>query len=409
MHDKKISIIKNIWFLFATVLTLVSCGGGGSGGSSNNSGQQGTSASEYYKDISNTVVSADMGNNQILVSFANYKINSGQPATQYFQIGVSNNNGQTYELLVPSSTDVSSIIPTGTSAYPTSIIYSDSTILLSVTYSTSSASSSTGVFIIDRNTLTINFVPTDQTGCVPASGLQQNDGSWLLAGSCNGDAAIFHADANLGNINILDKLTSNSYGGSYDSIISASDSCLYVGGYNWQSTNNQKATHIVIARSCDAGSTWTSDLDYYNAGQAYTGLVRLYEFNGQIQFYGDIGEADSSGTITNVTAVTAQRMGANNWSINKMPGTTVSDSTPSSYIAFEDGTCNMVSTSLLSGFVTYYSLSTDCGVTWSAPVATTYGRITDLTLKNGVITFYNYDSEFHENQLNFNTALSNVP
>lgn len=368
-------------------------------------------AADYYRHVSNTVQSADLGNGEVIVAFYNFEfVTSG--ANQLFQIGVSRDNGQSYQLLMPDMRDVTSYITDGSSAYPRSIIYSDSTILVSVMYHLTTDSVYTnhpGLFIIDRNTLVMNFVAETPSQCIPIDGIQQGDGSWMFAGGCAEQAAVFSSDADFANINILDQLTSNSYGGELRSLLSATDGCIYAGGHNWENISTALATHMVVRKSCDLGVTWTSDLDFYNPGHAYSSIKRLYEFNGNIHFFGDLGEDPVSGTSTDVSVVTAIRNGVDNWIMTAMPGTTVPSSSPAGFIAFENASCNMVSSSLLAGFDSYYSLSDDCGATWSAPVATTFVRVTGLELKSGTITFYHYDTAFHVDQMDFATALSNLP
>ncbi len=367
-------------------------------------------AVDYYRYVSNTVNSADMGNGEIVVSFYNFEFLSSS-VNQLFQIGVSRDNGDTYQLLMPDMRDVTSYITDGSSAYPRSIIYSDTVILVPVIYHLTTDlvyTSHPGLFIIDRSTLVMNFVAETPSQCIPIDGIQQGDGSWMFAGGCAGQAAVFSSDADFANINILDQLTSNGYGGQLHTLLSATDGCIYAGGHNWEVIGSA-ATHMVVRRSCDLGQTWTSDLDFYNPGHAYTTVRRLYEFDGNVHLFGDLGEDPVSGTSTDVSVVTAVRNGVDNWAMTAMPGTTVSSSSPAGFIAFEAGSCNMVSTSLLTGHDTYYSLSDDCGATWSSPVLTTFRRMTGLELKSGMITFYHCDSAFHVDQMDFATALSNLP
>jgi len=404
MGYKTPSFFYQYFILIFITTSLVACGGGGGGGDKPASSE--VTAAEYFSLVSNTVKSATLENGEHIVSFYNFEFVDGGDTDQLFQIGISKNNSQTYTLLVPDVKDVSTVIPDGLQAYPSSIIYSDESILLSVIYRVNSDSSTSrsGLFIIDRETLEFNFLPQNQQICNPVDGLQNADGSWIFVGTCDEKASTFSADANLDNIEILDQLASNSYGGRLASIIAASDNCLYAGGHNWEDINTQRATHIVIRKSCDGGVSWVSDLDYYNDGHAYTSLRRLYEFNGKIQFYGHIGEDPSEGTSTAVTVVTAQRDGVEDWNFTRLPGTTVFGSSPAYYIAFETGTCNMVSFELLTDFVSNFSLSEDCGLTWGDPVATDYGRMTGLQLDGGMITFYHYDNQFQVDKVNFSTA-----
>lgn len=388
--------IKSL-ILFTLLIIVTACGGG-----SNDNNSTDISATDFYKLISNTVKSADLGNGEIIISF--YNGNTG--GTANFQIGISKDAGQTYKLLIPDMTNVSSYIPDGIQAYPVAITYSDTKIILAVTYYINADTPAThsGVFVIDRATLDMNFVAETPELCSPAAGIEQADGSWLFTGRCNSLASIFTTDSNLANIEIVDQLPSNSHGGYLRSLIAASDHCLYAAGHNWETINTEAATHIVIRRSCDQGVTWVADLDFYNPGHAYSSANRLYEFNSKIQFYGQLGEDPLSGTSSDVSVITAERNDVNDWTLNKLPGTTVSSSSPAYYIAYENGSCNMASVSLLTNFETNVSLSTDCGISWGSPKATTYGRMTSLTLNNNVITFYHYTSEFYVNQVDFSTA-----
>lgn len=360
-------------------------------------------AEDFYLLVSNTVKSSNIDSDELLLAFYNFEIVSGADTIQRFQIGYSLNDGQTYHLLVPDTEDVSTIISDGSSAYPRAIVYGEYTVLLAVSYRTTpdTSISRAGIFIIDRETLEISFKPDTNSVCSPNDGIQYEDGSWLFVGSCDSNATIYRTDVNLENRVILEQLTSNSYGGQFVKLFQASDGCLYAGGHNWEVIDSESATHINIRRSCDQGDTWELDLDYYNAGHAYTSMRTFFELNNQIQIYGHIGETDGDSS-TDVTVVTAQRNAVNDWTFNKLPGTTVSSSSPAYFIAVEENSCLMVSVSLLTVLDTSYSVSNDCGLNWSDPIPTDFGRVTGIRLTDGIALFYHYNAEFHVDQIDLN-------
>ena len=407
----KSKVVKLI-LLSISFLMVTGCNGGGSDDNNNDNSESivtnEVSSEKYYEMVANTIESVDLGNDEIIVSFYNFDLSAEDGKDQLFQIGLSKDNGETFHLLLDDVTDVSSIIPNAIQANPTSVIYSDSTILLNVMYRSSTVSNSVpGTIIIDRETENLNFIPSDENSCTAYSGIEQEGGSWLLVGSCDSKASIYQVDKDLGNTTILEQLESNSFGGSFNNILIAADQCIYVGGHNWEVDDDGSATHIIIKKSCDQGLTWEDDFEYFNAGQAYTSLNQLYEINGSIQFYGLVGAYSAETGRTDVTVVVGERNTKDDWEITELPGTTVVSSSPSRFIAFEDGSCNMVSASYIDRKLNF-NLSDDCGKTWSNSIETEYSSIKMLNLTDNIVTFHHYTSVYQVDSIDFNDLQSQL-
>lgn len=137
---------------------------------------------------------------------------------------------------------------------------------------------------------------------------------WVLVGSCSGQWSVIETDTTFSMFKVLDQLPMESYGGSADHLIIASDQCLYVAGYNWSIDTVGNQTSALIQKSCDDGASWVQDFSFTIPNSANTSFSKLIEHEGQIFA---IGNVDNTKLETSDLSFW-NRLGENNWQGRKI-------------------------------------------------------------------------------------------